>query len=186
MNIGIDIDDTITYTYETLLPMVAVKYGMSLTKLKEQRPSYKMMKNSFPNYDKFAQESLPIAAKLTPVRDGAIEVIRKLREQGHNIIFITARNKEEFKDPHKISYDFLNANNIPYDKLLVNIQDKAKQCIIEGIDLFIDDNNDHCRAVHKTGIETIQFGTIFTSKIKGINRVESWEEIYIVVQEMTA
>ena len=39
MRIGIDIDDTITYTYEMLLPMVAVKYGVSLSKLYEEVPT---------------------------------------------------------------------------------------------------------------------------------------------------
>ena len=141
MNIGIDIDDTITYTYETLLPMVAVKYGMNLNKLKMQKPSYAMLRNILPDYDDFVAEHLPIVAKIVPLREGVIEVLTKLREQGHKIIFITARNHNEFKNPYKISYDFLEVNNIPYDKLLVNISDKAQQCVAEEIDLFIDDNN---------------------------------------------
>ena len=33
MNIGIDIDDTITETYSTIIPMVAVKYGIDLKEL---------------------------------------------------------------------------------------------------------------------------------------------------------
>ncbi len=186
MNIGIDIDDTITYTYETLLPMVAVKYGMNLNKLKMQKPSYAMLRNILPDYDDFVAEHLPIVAKIVPLREGVIEVLTKLREQGHKIIFITARNHNEFKNPYKISYDFLEVNNIPYDKLLVNISDKAQQCVAEEIDLFIDDNNDNCRSVKSTGIETWQFGTIFTEKIKHIDRVTSWEEIYNRVQEMSA
>ena len=36
MNIGIDIDDTITYSYETLLPIVSVKYGVNINKLLAQ------------------------------------------------------------------------------------------------------------------------------------------------------
>lgn len=184
MNIGIDIDDTITHTYETLLPMVAVKYGMNLKKLFNQKPSYTMLRSILPNYDDFAFESFPVVAKIVPLREGVIEVLRKLREEGHKIIFITARNRREFKDPYKISYDFLEVNDIPYDKLLVNVEDKAKQCIIEGIDLFIDDNNDNCKAVNKIGIQTLQFGTLFTQKLKGIDRVENWNEVYRIVQEM--
>ena len=186
MNIGIDIDDTITYTYETLLPMVAVKYGMSLKKLQVQRPPYAMLKSILPNYEQFASENLPVVAKIVPLREGVIDVLNKLRDQGHKIIFITARNHKEYADPYKVSYEFLEANNIPYDKLLVNVTDKAQQCIVEGIDLFIDDNNDNCKSVHKTGIETLQFGTIFTQKLKGIDRVDTWEEVYNRVQEMCA
>lgn len=184
MNIGIDIDDTITYTYETLLPMVALKYGMNLRKLQMQRPPYAMLKNILPNYDNFISESFPVVAKVAPLREGVVDVLNKLRSQGHKIIFITARNYQEYKDPYKISHEFLEAHNVPYDKLLVNVTDKAQQCIVEGIDLFIDDNNDNCRSVYKTGIDTLQFGTIFTEKIKNIDRVNTWDEVYNRVQEM--
>ena len=143
MNIGIDIDDTITYTYEMLLPMVAVRYGISLSKLYEELPTYKKLNATLPDYAHFASESLPVAAKLTPIRDGALEIITKLKEEGHEIIFITARNHEEFVEPYKISFDFLKVNKVPYDKLLVNIKRKDKQCFMEKIDLFIDDTNDN-------------------------------------------
>ena len=182
MRIGIDIDDTITYTYEMLLPMVAVRYGISLSKLYEELPTYKKLNATLPDYAHFASESLPVAAKLTPIRDGALEIITKLKEEGHEIIFITARNHEEFVEPYKISFDFLKVNKVPYDKLLVNIKRKDKQCLMEKIDLFIDDNNDNCRAVHKAGVETLQFGTLFTKKLKNIERVESWQDVYSFVQ----
>ena len=106
----------------------------------------------------------------------------KLKEEGHEIIFITARNPQEFVEPYKISYDFLKVNKVPYDKLLVNIQRKDQQCLAEGIDVFIDDNNDNCRAVHKVGVDTLQFGTLFTKKLKNIERVESWQEVYNYIQ----
>ena len=170
MRIGIDIDDTITYTYETLLPMVAVRYGISLSKLYEEVPTYKKLDKMFPDYAHFASESLPVCAKLTPMKEGALEVIKKLKEE--------ARNPQEFVEPYKISYDFLKVNNVPYDKLFVNVHRKDQQCLAEGIELFIDDNNDNCRAVHKAGVETLQFGTIFTKKLKKIERVESWQDVY--------
>ena len=182
MRIGIDIDDTITYTYEMLLPMVAVRYGISLSKLYEELPTYKKLNATLPDYAHFASESLPVAAKLTPIRDGALETITKLKDDGHEIVFITARNHEEFVEPYKISFDFLKVNKVPYDKLLVNIKRKDKQCLMEKIDLFIDDNNDNCRAVHKVGVETLQFGTLFTKKLKNIERVESWQDVYTFVQ----
>ncbi len=184
MNIGIDIDDTITYTYETLLPMVALRYGLNVNKLMEQRPSYKMLNNTLPNYKEFALENYCVAGRITPVREGAIEVLTKLREQGHKIILITARDDHEFRDPEKLSKDYLERNKIPYDKLIVRANDKVKHCILEGIDLFIDDNTNHCRAVQRRGINTLQFDTIFTEKTKELERVNSWEEIYNKVQEM--
>ena len=141
MNIGIDIDDTITHTYETLLPMVAIKYGMNLKKLQLQKPSYAMLRNMLPNYETFASESLPVVAKIVPLRDDVIDVLTKLREQGHKIIFITAREKM-YREPVSITEVYIEKNGIMYDKLITNATDKAVICKNENIDLFIDDNNE--------------------------------------------
>jgi uncharacterized HAD superfamily protein len=178
MNIGIDIDDTITETYSTIIPMVAVKYDLDLGDLIRTKPSYKTLEKSLVNYDSFMAEYFPTMAKIVPLKKDVIEVLNKLRNDGHKIIFITARNRLEYKDPFKISKEYLDTHNVPYDKLIAECHDKGKQAIIEGIDLFIDDNNNNCRAVHKAGIETLQFGTIFTKKLKNIERVESWQEVY--------
>ena len=51
MNIGIDIDDTITNTYSVLLPMIAIKYGMDINKMLSQRPTYNFLNKTLPNYD---------------------------------------------------------------------------------------------------------------------------------------
>ena len=45
MNIGIDIDDTMTCTYETIIPIIAIKYKKNLDKLLNQKYSYKMIYN---------------------------------------------------------------------------------------------------------------------------------------------
>ena len=182
MTIGIDIDDTITHTYEMLLPMVAIRYGISLSELNKELPTYKKMKKTLPDFDNFLTESLPVCARLTPMRTDALEIIKKLKEDGHKIVFITARNPEEYKDPYKISYDFLQVNNVPFDKLLVNIKRKDQQCLLENVDLFIDDNNDNCRAIHKVGVDVLQFGTIFTRKLENIDRVENWQEVYNYIE----
>lgn len=186
MNIGIDIDDTITYTYETLLPIINMKYGMRFDKLLKQNPSYRMLHNVLPDFKSFAIDNYSAMAKIVPVRDGAVEVLNKLKEQGHKIIFITARNNIEYNDPYEISYNYLKVNNIPFDKLVVNVSDKAKECILQDIDLYIDDNTRNCKAVKSKGIETLQFGTIFTPENKHLKRVNSWEEVYNTVQRMYA
>lgn len=186
MNIGIDIDDTITYTYETLLPIINMKYGMQFNKLLKQNPSYGMLHNVLPNFKSFAMDNYSTMAKIVPVRDGVVDVLNKLREQGHKIIFISARNNMEYNNPYDISLNYLKLNNIPFDKLIVNVNDKAKECILQDIDLFIDDNTKNCKAVKGRGIETLQFGTIFTPVNKHLKRVNSWEEVYNIVQEMYA
>ena len=114
-----------------------------------------------------------------------VSVLNKLKEDGHKIIIITARTYEEYDDPYKISYEYLKKNNIPFDKLIVNAKDKASTSVLEGIDLFIDDNTLNCKAVLSKGIETLQYDTTFVKPSKNLKRVYSWEEVYKVVKEMT-
>ncbi len=184
MNIGIDIDDTITYTYETLLPIVSLKYGMNIQKLVSQKPSYKMLHSTLPDYDRFAIENFSRMAKIAPLREDVVEVLQKLKNDGHKIIFISARNFDEYEDPYQLSLEYLERNRVPYDKLIVNARDKAKECLIENIDVFIDDNAKNCKAVQKRGIHTIQMGTDFTDVSKGLERINSWKEIYSRIQEI--
>lgn len=184
MNIGIDIDDTVTFTYETLLNLIALKYGMNFDKLISKKPTYETFDKLFPNYRNFVEENFPTVAKLVPLKNNVVEILNKLKKQGHKIIFISARNIEEYKDPYKISYEYLKANNVPFDKLIVNCKDKAKECILQNIDLFIDDNTGNCKAVKKVGIETWQFNNVFTSPNNDMKIVDSWEDVYKRVQEM--
>ena len=186
MNIGIDIDDTITYSYETLLPIVSVKYGMSMKKLLAQKPSYNMLHNTLPDYDKFRWENFRIMAKMAPLREDVVEILNQLKKDGHKIIFITARGYEEYPDPYKLSLDYLKRNGVPFDKLIVNAKDKAKTCLLENIDVFIDDCAKHCKAVQSKGIETIQMGNDFTEVSKDLNRLDTWKDSYKKINEMVA
>lgn len=184
MNIGIDIDDTITNTYNVLIPMIALKYGMDINKLLSQRPTYKFLNKTLPNYNLIKPDIFPAMAKIVPLKDGVVETLKKLKEEGHKIIFITARNYGEYIDPYKISLDYLNANGVPFDKLIVDCKDKGKECVINSIDLFIDDNTGNCTSVNNKGIPTLQFDAPFNKDTNKFRRVNNWEEVYQIVQEM--
>ena len=184
MNIGIDIDDTITNTYETLIPMIAISYGMNMDKLLAKVPSYKQLRGTLPNYRDFMHKNYNKMAKIVPLKVGAVDIINKLREQGHKIIFISARNNDEYSDPYQISYDYLTSNGIQFDKLIVNAPNKAKECVLENIDLFIDDSTMNCKAVKNKGIATLQMDTTFNRNSKELRRVNDWQEVYRIVQEM--
>jgi len=75
-------------------------------------------------------------------------VIHNLKELGHTIIIITARTDEFHDNPYRQSKEWLEKNNIEYDKLVVNARDKGMACIEEKIDLYIDDNLNNCIRVN--------------------------------------
>lgn len=184
MNIGIDIDDTITCTYETLIPMIALSYGMNLSRLLKQKPTYKMLHSIIPNYDNFVVNNYSTMAKIVPLRDGVVDVLKRLKNDGHRIIFITSRNNVEYNDPYNLSYNYLKNKGIPFDKLIVNVRDKAQECVAQGIDLFIDDSPKHCKAVMKKGIPTLQFKAYYNNENDKIKLVNSWNDVYNIVNEM--
>ena len=184
MNIAIDIDDTITDTYEYMLPLVAINYNLDIKKLWSNKPSYKELYKTLPNYEEFVQNNYHILANIVPVKEDAIKVLKKLRSEGHKIFIITARNTEEYSNPYKLTYDFLVSRGIPFDKLITNVGNKGLQCVTEGIDVFLDDNTKNCKSAMKYNINTYQFKSNFTSPEDKIKRVNSWEDFYNIISNL--
>lgn len=178
MNIGVDIDDTITNTYETLLTIISIKYGLNYKKLISMNLGYEEVKSNLDNYDLYKKDLFSVMAKSVTLKENVVEVLNKLKSEGNNIILITARNYEEYGEPYKVSIEFLTKNNIPYDELFVNVYEKGTFCKEKNIDIFIDDNVRNCNSVKDVGIRTVQFDTSFTPKVEDVEHVSSWNEFY--------
>ena len=185
LNIGIDIDDTITDTYYNLLPVIAIKYKLDLNKLYKKKYPYGKFHRMLPDFMDFCRANSESVIKIVPLKDNVFEILNILKEDGHNIVFITARDDNEYRDPYKLCYDYLTTNGICFDKLIVCAKDKAKARINEGIDLFIDDNTRNCNEVSCSGIKTLQYHNDFTTQARNVKRVYNWNEIYDIVCEMT-
>ena len=136
MNIGIDIDNTITEVQEKL-NIAAYEYAIKLGKnINNAENSLEDIKNNEDIYKKkfkFTYEELKyflkniqeeIINKAKP-RVNAVETIKKLRTDGYKIFIITARDSEFHDDPYFLSKNWLDKNNIEYDKLIVNARRKG-------------------------------------------------------------
>ena len=193
MIIGIDIDNTLTEVQEEL-NKAAFDYAISLgKKIDDADNPIEDIKNNGDLYKKkfqFTYEELKyflknIQEEITnnaKPRENAVEIIKKLREDGHKIYIVTARDSEFHDDPYKLSKDWLDNNKIEYDKLIVNARQKAPICIEEKIDLFIDDQLNNCIDVLKVGISTIRIGN---DNIKGITSLSNWKQIYNYINNET-
>ena len=165
MRIGIDIDNTLNKVQDKL-NKAAFDYAISLGK-------------KIDNYDNPLED---IKNNALP-RENVKEVIDKLKEDGHEIYIVTARDSEFHDDPYKLSKDWLDKNNIYYDRLIVNAREKASVCKNENIDLFIDDQLNNCLSVANVGIKTI----MITDRIYNYNEItqlQNWNEIYNYINEM--
>lgn len=191
MNIGIDLDDTINNLADQFL-YYAKKYN------EEKSIKHVIQENEW-DYDKAFGWSLEHQKNFyktyikdvlinATIKQNASEIINKLKEEGNKIIIITARCKENHKKMDEITKNWLEENNINYDKLVLNSDNiKAQRCIENNIDVFIDDGINNCIQVYeKLKIPTYMFNSIYNQKQENthIKRVFSWKQIYDEIQKL--
>ena len=181
MKIGIDIDDTLN----SLAP-VLLKEGKLYNK--KHKIEYEIKENEWLFEDSFGWNNDDINdfienhlrklfTKANP-QPNAVEVIKKLRNAGHEIVIITARGSSSDWNPYRICKNWLDRYNIVYDKLIVKCSNKGKICEEEGIDVFIDDNPDYCSTVKSNSIKVFLFDSKYNQNDKTFDRVYNWDEIY--------
>ena len=139
MRIGIDVDDTITNSWEELRPHYSRLFKVDEDILKQSKPYYSSVKDKLGSLDEYFEKIVPIYDEVIPqveLKDNVKEVIDKLSQDGHDIIFITARGRGH-TDPYKQTKDYLDRHKIKYDKIIVNAANKANVCQSEKIDLFM-------------------------------------------------
>lgn len=195
MNIGIDIDDTLTDIRDKL-NLVAEKYANELGKENKNEEDKYVEDNNNGNVYQikygFTYEELKyflsvihegITKKEEP-RKNCVEIIRRLHNEGHKIYIITARDSEFHEDPYKLSKDWLDKNNIYYDELIVNARNKLEVCQRKNIDLFIDDQLANCTKLSEAGIKVIRITEYNDIQHGDIINKKNWNEIYNYIKEM--
>ena len=198
MNIGIDIDDTITNSFETIFAD-SQKFDIEVAgndgnlKFLGKVDSHYYIENIYNWNEKQCEEFwtkyFNKALKEAKPRDYAKKVIQKLKQEGNKIYIITSRYEDEiYPNVIKNTKEWFAKNEIPYDELVINSQNKAKSCREKEIDLFIDDSIAHCRSIQKEGIKTFTYTTMMNEGIEiekeGLTRVYSWPQIYKKYQEI--
>lgn len=193
MIIGIDIDDTLTDIRDEL-KKVTLDYANSLNKQINEDTVSLDKNNDGSNYKEkynFNDEELQyffrnIQEKIIKVaepRADVVEIIKKLRKDGNKICIITARDYEFHDDPYGISKEWLDRNGIEYDKLIINVREKAKVCLEEKVDIFIDDKLSNCMDVSNAGILTIRI-TNYEDEHQNIVNKKNWKDIYEYIKQI--
>lgn len=190
MIIGIDIDDTTVVTVESM-----VKYGDkydtevlnreakkdNLGKIKDRY--YMKALYGWTEEEKFAFFDMyykNVLEECYPLPN-ASEIINRLKQEGNEIIFITARlTNIKNCETENITKETFRKYNIPYDKLIMNVDDKLKFCIENGVEVFIEDSYETCKSLQENGIKAYLMTTKMNRNIvdEKIERVSSWNEVY--------
>ncbi len=194
MIIGIDIDDTIADTCEIMLNY-AQEYTVDVLKkepiLKEGSCNthyYVQYLHDWKNGEdiEFLNESYEKIITETRPKTLAIKYLKKLHDDGHKIILITARWESDKFDVRKATEEWVKKNDIPYDKLIINAENKLIAAKQENVDLFIDDSFSNCQSVSQNGIRTFLMDTRANAGLKdeNIERVFSWPHVYMKIKEI--
>lgn len=198
MNIGIDIDDTLSNSFESVF---ADSQKFDIEELgntgKVQKygkiDNHNYIEKMYPHWtnnqidlfwDKYFINMLTIA---TP-KEYAAEIIQKLQNEGNRIIIITSRYEvvPGEKVVENYSKKWLDKNKIPYDELILDAQDKLKAAKEAGVQLFIDDSIQHCKRMQEGKIKTFLYTSIMNQEIEvpELERVYSWVQIYNKYQKL--
>lgn len=188
MRIGIDIDDTTMITVKSMLKYADI-YDVEVLGKSGINGNMGLIQNRYylkALYGWNQEEKMDFFNKYyknvleeCEFMPGAVDVIKKLKNEGNEIYFITARLIGiQNCDTETITKKSLQV--IPYDKLILHTPDKLKASKENNIDVFIEDSYDTCKELTENGIKSYLMTSKMNENIETgeIERVHNWTEVY--------
>lgn len=194
MNIGIDIDNTITNTRETIMK-TAECFNREQNISSQFDLSYYNLDKSL-GWDNtttqlFLKKHLTEIYRQVQPKPHSLEIIRELHEN-HRIILITSRNQNN-DEIEAITQSWLQSHEVPYDKLVMNRSEnmhyhsKLADCLENSVELMIEDHHDLARELSDY-FPVILFDYPYNVQLKRDNifRVQSWLEVRDMINQLQA
>ncbi len=192
MKIAVDIDDTLNILDRVGRAGEYIKRKNLPFKLKDPNSCAFVETYDWKEEDvlKFIREGGITAFTDAEARKGAREALEGWRKDGHEVVILTARKKNWFENPEKLSRDWLEKRHIPYDELVADVAfgDKGKYCAENGISVLVDDSIEACLDAEKHGVHAVlAVGKHNIARAKevrygGVN----WRQLDAVVRHLAA
>jgi len=165
VTIGIDIDDTLVQTNKKALEII-------------EREGYESVDyyEKLPNLSEFINKHFVEIVQTSLLFEGSKEVIQTLKDMGFRIVLISSRAFQEGADTEEDIINYLNNNDIKYDKVILKRPNKVDACLEEHVEYFIDDKEKTLDTLNEFGINCIKMQSIDKSPSKYIS-VNNWNEI---------
>lgn len=173
MKIGIDMDDTICSTSESI-----IKYQNIFIKDKNITLEELWSKNTYK--DEFLNKYLSDIYNNALIKENCVYVLNKLSKD-NELYIITARTTNYIDDIIKITKDYLTNNNIKVKDIFINSKDKVDICIKNNIDLMIDDSYYNYEQLTSNNINTILFDELDRYKYIN-NRINNWNQLINILK----
>jgi len=191
MKIGIDLDGVIFDSeknfrvYAELFDVQVLKRNSIINNqelLFQNR--YRWTEEEIQEYFNRYQEKIALESNLMP---GAKEVIELLKQEGHQLVIITARGGMN-KNMIDIAKKTLKENKMDiFDNYYFAVKDKADFCEKENIDIMIDDSYEHCKKISERKIQAIYLKDAPSYDLENeyTKVLYNWGEIYRYIKEIT-
>ncbi len=183
LNIGIDIDGTLTGAYDWL-PMANHYFKKSIRE--EDIIEYdihKVLAISRDEYEIFYSQFGREIHKNAPIRDDVKLVLDNLYLD-HRLHYITARSPLM----KNVTNHWLNKHDLPITSLsLLGSHSKLSRAYELGCDIFIEDRYENALELSQGGLMVILIDTNYNRKPlpKGVTRVKTWKEVYKLIQNIS-
>jgi uncharacterized HAD superfamily protein len=119
---------------------------------------------------------------------GAKHILKMLKEDGHELIVITARGTFSKNKMINLTEERLKEDKMDiFDKYYFGVEDKAVVCKKENIDIMIDDSNINCKNTSDNEIKTIYLKDAPSYDMDENDYLKvlyNWGEIYRYLKEM--
>ncbi|MBR2241600.1 MAG: hypothetical protein IJ890_09570 [Clostridia bacterium] len=190
MKIGIDLDgvvfntEMLWSTYAELYDCIELNRNSVITK---EEPRFQE------RYDWTEENKEAFLDKYADITEfdmmpGAKQVISMLKEEGHELVVITARGAiSNQTEGASIAAQKLEDEGIKFDKYYWKQREKIDICQMENIDVMIDDNYHICEAIRDVGIPVIYFNSLSRKHLEerdGLKEVYNWGEAYRVIKNL--
>lgn len=192
MKIGVDLDGVV-FDSEEELRVYSELYDFVELKNHEHRDDkvlkfqerFKWKEQDIENFLKKYHEKI---VKTANYKVGAKEVLHMLKEDGHELIMITARGGLNEK-MIEITNERLKKDNMDiFDKCYYKQEEKEKICKQENIDIMIDDYEKNCLKISNEGIKTIYFKAAPSPELEEneyLKVLYNWGGIYRYITELS-
>ena len=169
MKIGLDMDDTICSTDKVIR-----KYVDKYCKYKKIEPEKIWISQNLKQ--DFLTKNLKKIYMSAPLKKNTKNVINKLKKLGNEIIIVTARSDKYIDTSmEELIKNYLSANEIVVDKIIINSKDKVDTCKKYDIDIMLEDNLYNYNLLINAGINAVLYDEINQHKNVS-NRIADWKE----------
>ena len=175
MRLGFDIDEVVADNVHIMVDLLngingtnycirdVTEYKLSCVGLREE--------DSERFFARYAREIFTNAE----VAPGAKEYLHKLKNQGFELFFLTARNS--CSDIYRITVNWFLDNEIPFDKIQTHVKHKGVSCLENQVELYVDDRHKNVKGVLETGTPCYVMDKPWNCDFD-LPRVKHWREIY--------